>query len=55
MLLQTEQSQDLPPQGKTSGTLYWKIPSVISGNYAYQCNSHSAMRGTITIKQISAI
>ncbi len=42
-------------QGKTSGTLYWKIPSAISGNYAYQCNSHSAMRGTITIKQISAI
>jgi plastocyanin len=42
-------------QGKTSGTLYWKIPSAISGNYAYQCTSHSAMRGTITIKQISAI
>ena len=42
-------------QGKTSGTLYWKVPSAISGNYAYQCTSHSAMRGTITIKQISAI
>ena len=42
-------------QGKTSGTLYWKIPSAISGNYAYQCTSHGAMRGTITIKQISAI
>lgn len=42
-------------QGQTSGTLYWKIPSNISGNYAYQCTSHSAMRGTITIKQISAI
>ena len=42
-------------QGKTSGTLYWKIPSAISGNYAYQCTSHGAMRGTITVKQISAI
>lgn len=42
-------------QGKTSGTLYWKIPSNISGNYAYQCTVHSAMRGTITVKQISAI
>ena len=42
-------------QGQTSGTLYWKIPANISGNYAYQCTSHSAMRGTITIKQISAI
>ena len=42
-------------QGKTSGTLYWKIPANISGNYAYQCTVHSAMRGTITVKQISAI
>lgn len=42
-------------QGQTGGTLYWKIPANISGNYAYQCTSHSAMRGTITIKQISAI
>lgn len=42
-------------QGKTSGTLYWKIPANISGNYAYQCTVHSAMRGTITIKQLSAI
>jgi plastocyanin len=42
-------------QGKTSGTLYWKIPANISGNYAYQCTVHSAMRGTITIKQMSAI
>lgn len=42
-------------QGKTGGTLYWKIPASISGNYAYQCTVHSAMRGTITIKQLSAI
>lgn len=42
-------------QGKTSGTLYWKIPASISGNYAYQCTVHSAMRGTITIKQMSTL
>ena len=42
-------------QGQTSGTLYWKIPANISGNYAYQCTVHSAMRGTITVKQMSAI
>lgn len=42
-------------QGQTSGTLYWKVPANISGNYAYQCTIHSAMRGTITIKDIAAI
>ena len=42
-------------QGKTSGTLYWKIPSNISGNYGYVCTSHASMAGTITIKSISAI
>jgi plastocyanin len=42
-------------QGQSSGTLYWKIPSTISGNYAYQCGVHSAMRGNITIKDIAAL
>lgn len=42
-------------QGQTSGTLYWKIPANISGNYAYQCSVHTAMRGTITIKDIAAL
>jgi plastocyanin len=42
-------------QGKTSGTLYWKIPANISGNYQYVCTVHSAMQGTISIKQMSAI
>ena len=42
-------------QGKTSGTLYWKIPANISGNYQYVCTVHSAMQGTIVIKQMSAI
>jgi plastocyanin len=42
-------------QGKTSGTLYWKIPAGISGTYGYLCASHGGMIGTITIKDISAI
>ena len=42
-------------QGKTSGTLYWKIPDSISGNYRYQCSSHAGMVGTITIKNFGSI
>lgn len=42
-------------QGKTSGTLYWKIPSTISGNYRYQCGVHAAMIGTIVVKNFVAI
>ena len=42
-------------QGKTSGTLYWKIPAGISGDYGYLCSNHGGMNGTITIKDISAI
>lgn len=42
-------------QGKDSGTLYWKIPSSISGNYRYQCSLHGAMVGTITIKNFASI
>jgi hypothetical protein len=42
-------------QGKSSGTLYWKIPDSISGNYRYQCGSHAAMVGTIVIKNFSTI
>ena len=42
-------------QGKTSGTLYWKIPDSISGNYRYQCGSHMGMVGTITIKNFASI
>jgi plastocyanin len=42
-------------QGKDSGTLYWKIPSDISGNYRYQCSVHGAMIGTITIKNFGSI
>lgn len=42
-------------QGQTSGTLYWKVPTSISGNYRYQCSIHGAMVGTITIKAIASI
>ena len=36
-------------QGKTSGTLYWKIPADISGTYGYLCSNHGGMAGVITI------
>jgi hypothetical protein len=42
-------------QGKTSGTLYWKIPDSISGGYRYQCSAHGAMVGSITIKDFVSI
>ena len=42
-------------QGKSSGTLYWKIPDSISGNYRYQCQSHAGMVGTIVIKNFGTI
>jgi plastocyanin len=42
-------------QGQTSGTLYWKIPDSISGNYRYQCSAHAGMIGTIAIKNFSSI
>lgn len=42
-------------QGKDSGTLYWKIPSTISGNYRYQCSAHAAMVGVISIKNFGSI
>jgi hypothetical protein len=42
-------------QGKTSGTLYWKIPAGINGTYGYLCSNHGGMAGSIFIKDISAI
>lgn len=42
-------------QGKSSGTLYWKIPDSISGNYRYQCASHAGMVGTITVKNFATL
>ena len=42
-------------QGKVSGTLYWKIPSSISGGYRYQCSAHGAMVGNVSIKNFGSI
>jgi hypothetical protein len=42
-------------QGKDSGTLYWKIPTDISGGYRYQCSVHAPMVGSITIKTFATI
>ena len=42
-------------QGQQSGTLYWKVPSSISGNYRYQCSLHGSMVGAITVKAFSSI
>lgn len=42
-------------QGKTSGTLYWKIPYSTTGNYRYQCQFHGIMVGVVTIKDMAAI
>lgn len=48
-------STDASAQGKSSGTLYWRVPEIISGNYRYQCQSHASMVGAITIKRLSLI
>lgn len=42
-------------QGKESGTLYWKIPSSISGTYRYQCSLHAGMVGSILVKNFGSI
>ena len=42
-------------QGKDSGTLYWKVPTDISGGYRYQCSVHTPMVGSITVKTINTI
>ena len=41
-------------QGKTSGTLYWKVPGSISGTYKYICTAHAGMIGNIIIADPSA-
>jgi len=42
-------------QGKSSGTLYWRIPESISGGYRYQCQISAPMVGAITVKRLSVI
>jgi hypothetical protein len=37
-------------QGQVTGTLYWKVPSILAGNtYVYQCQVHAGMVGNIVI------
>jgi hypothetical protein len=48
-------STGVSAQGKDSGTLYWKIPTDISGSYRYQCSLHAPMVGNITIKAFSTL
>lgn len=44
-------------QNQDSGVLYWRIPIATTSppNYRYQCTSHAAMVGAITIKDFSLI
>jgi plastocyanin len=42
-------------QGKSSGVLYWKIPTDISGGYRYQCSDHIGMVGSIVVKNFSTV
>lgn len=48
-------STETDAQGKTSGVLYWKVPSSIAGSYRYQCSLHIAMVGNITVKAFASI
>jgi plastocyanin len=36
-------------QGQIAGTLYWKVPYGITGNYKYQCSVHGGMNGNIVV------
>jgi len=42
-------------QGKDSGVLYWRIPETEAGTFAYQCQFHAAMVGTISVKRLSTL
>lgn len=42
-------------QGKSNGTLYWRISESISGGYRYQCQNHAGMVGAITVKRLSLL
>jgi hypothetical protein len=44
-------------QGKSGGTLYWKVPENLASppNYRYQCATQVAMVGAITIKDLSTL
>ena len=49
-------SYDLDAQGKTSGTVFWRIPSTSVGIYKYRCSAHPvAMIGDINIANTAGI
>ena len=49
-------SYDLNAQGKTSGTLFWRIPNTSVGIYKYRCSAHpGAMIGNINIANTAAV
>ena len=49
-------SYDLNAQGKTSGTVFWRIPSTSVGNYKYRCSAHpGAMIGEINVANTAAV
>jgi plastocyanin len=42
-------------QGKSNGTLYWRINESTSGTFRYQCQTQVPMVGAITVKRLSVI
>ena len=48
-------SLDSAAQGKSSGTLYWRIPESFTGTYRYECQLYPAMFGPILIKKLSLL
>lgn len=46
-------STESAAQGKSSGTLYWRIPETEGGTFVYQCQSHASMFGVISVKRFS--
>lgn len=50
-------STGVDAQGKESGVLYWRIPidATSPPNFRYQCSSHVAMVGPITVKNLAII
>jgi hypothetical protein len=49
-------SYDSNAQGKTSGTLFWRIPHTSVGNYKYRCSAHpGSMIGEINIANTASI
>ena len=41
---------DFSGGGAYGGTLYWKVPADLSGDFQYICTAHGAMLGTITVE-----